>query len=80
MTFGYAWPLSMQFCQGCLSVRCLLQEYRYLSSIAVKQGKVFALFVSSPSRVSHLHVMLVVTSRAVLALSIESTLRVFTDS
>jgi hypothetical protein len=27
------------------------QEYRYLSSIAVKDGKVFALFVRSPARV-----------------------------
>ena len=26
------------------------QEYRYLSSIAVKDGKVFALFVRSPAR------------------------------
>ena len=25
-------------------------DYRYLSSIAVKQGKVFALFVRSPAR------------------------------
>jgi hypothetical protein len=30
----------------------LLQAYVYLSSIAVKDGKVFALFVRSPSRVS----------------------------
>jgi hypothetical protein len=28
------------------------QEFRYLSSIAVKDGKVFALFVRSPARVS----------------------------
>jgi hypothetical protein len=28
-----------------------LQAYVYLSSIAVKDGKVFALFVRSPSRV-----------------------------
>lgn len=29
----------------------LLQAYHYLSSIAVKEGKVFALFVRSPSKV-----------------------------
>jgi len=32
----------------------VLQAYHYLSSIAVKEGKVFALFVRSPSKVSRL--------------------------
>lgn len=30
---------------------CAVQAYHYLSSIAVKEGKVFALFVRSPSKV-----------------------------
>ena len=30
---------------------CLPQAYHYLSSIAVKEGKVFALFVRSPTKV-----------------------------
>ena len=34
---------------GCLS---LLQETRYLAVITTSQGKVFALFVKSPTRVS----------------------------
>jgi hypothetical protein len=43
-------------CSGCVSPQTLLlllllQAYVYLSSIAVKDGKVFALFVRSPSRV-----------------------------
>lgn len=32
----------------------ILQAYHYLSSIAVKEGKVFALFVRSPSKVRQL--------------------------
>lgn len=36
---------------GCVGVWCVPQAYRYLSSIAVKEGKVFALFVRSPSKV-----------------------------
>jgi hypothetical protein len=53
-------------------LRCAVQAFHYLSSIAVKDGKVFALFVRSPTKVrtpcSKQHRILLQTcSAAVLA-------------
>jgi hypothetical protein len=60
-------------CWVMVSPQCLLllllQTYVYLSSIAVKDGKVFALFVRSPSRVRSL-VLRPYLQRAVHALHV----------